>query len=220
MKLLIKKILCNIMKRVPIFSNSAIITLVIANNLFAQVINDQIGNQKKSVFLNDYVCVSIFCDKTVMTKYDTININVLVQNISDSIITFYDEEPGLTYTVNENIKNESNLDIHYGSGFTGIDTYVFLKKLYPNDSFSFNVSLYYNKFLSKIFNYNSYRINLYLGHLFESTYDSLNLYYPDLTSIKTEYVEFNKIQTSTLILGMFIRSWEIRSFSINILKEY
>ena len=176
--------------------------------------------KQKYVFINDYVCVEIYSNKIEMSRYDTCNIQLIVKNKSDSIITFFDEDPGYTYTVDDNYKTESNLDLEYGSGFSGIDTYAFLKKIYPNDSFYFNFKLSYNKFSSKLFQYNSFRINLHLGYLFESSYNLLDSYYPDLTSIKTEYVENNKIQTSTLILGMFIRSWIIKSFSVNILKDY
>lgn len=166
--------------------------------------------KQKYEFEKNGVLITLECNRQYIYTDDSCKINFSIKNKTNKDIYILENKSFFNYRTKDNTLMD--VIIEFGGYIESeIDTPIKMKIVKPNclyyDQLTLN-SNYFNKYSLM----NNINVKCNFGYL--DNLDSLNKFYPAYTNIKTERISEDEIVTSSVLLYMCLRKFEVGALSI------
>lgn len=196
-----------------------IIIFLINNNAFSQKEKDHLKQiHQEYKFENDKIIISLECGRLYIFDNDSCLIRFNITNKMSNDIYIFNWKSYFSYSILKDSTLSSAI-IEFGGDFDGsIDYPIQMKKIKSNHSYSEHLTFFSNKKIDSYTFSNNINIKLSFGYLEHKDIDSLNIHYPNFTSIRTKEINDDEIVTSAYSLFIYLKKIQVGSLLIDIRK--
>lgn len=198
----------------------ATLLLTKPQNILAQISEDiNLPFHQKYIFENDELSIEIQSNQKFIYDNDSCKFVYFIQNkTGKDIYLFNDSTSYFILSYCNNLLRSATID--EGESFDGgIDYYVNLIRIKPNQKISKQITLFSRDFKENCL-ISDFDVKLGLAYLENDKIDSIKIWYPEYTNIKTEIINENNLTTSAYVLYAYLKRIIVGSLLIEyIIRE-